>query len=462
MKIKDKNYLSTGLIVFLFLLLLFQSRFIWMDFGQKEENFNGNANSTQIMTEVLMPQRIVANYSFKEHYVLLETRKFWSEFIKDISETLKKATSDNLMVISTDEFLNLQNKESIVFKFNSPLSGSIFVNLIGDEGGASDINLSVDSIYIDKENQIYVAGGNNYYKLDGIKTNINIEDVLEEGKKNGIESLNFFEAYGIKKDILVPKNNHIKIEKVYYKSGLKDLLDSEKSNLAQRFLNAPIDYIREITEDDKETFVYENEYLSLTNTSIEYSNNSKFTNEDRNLYRSLNKAIEFIARKTSISGGIYLEKIEPLDLGENRGYSFYFNLKDGAIPLVLTSKDHSFIEIDVFSEHVKSYREYYIRKVDDPSYEQEDIYLEDIDDIARRNTHLFDGDKVVDMLSKITSINMVYLNDQESAVKKPKLVYEIICGDKKYYFDVTDGKLEMFKNGLEKVENNSNNSAFNS
>lgn len=444
-----RSFFSTGIIVFLFVLLLFQSRFIWMDFGKEEEDFNNESDTSEMMTEVLMPQTVVTNFGKGEHYVILETRKFWSENKKNISEALRQVRSENLKIISIDEYLKLQNKESIVFKFTSPLSGSIFVNLIGDEGGASDINLSVDSIYIDKDKNIYVAGGQNFYKIQDIKADIDIENILAEGEKNGYEASNFNEAYGIKKDILIPKNRTIKFQKVYYKSGLGDLSYGEKINLAQRFLNVPIDYIREITESDKDTFVYENEYLALRDRTIEYSNNSNFTVEDRNLYKSLNKAIEFISRKTGISGGLYLEKIEPVDFGKNKGYSFYFNLKDGAVPLVLGSEENSFIEMNVFSDYVKNYREYYIRKVDDPSYEQEEFYLKKIDRIVLRNSSLFEGETLNEKLEKINAIGMVYLSDKESISERPKLTYEIIVANKKYYFDITSGKLEMSINGLE-------------
>lgn len=444
-----KSFFSTGIIVFLFILLLFQSRFIWMGFDKEEEDFDSKANTVEMMTEVLMPQKIVTNFGSKDNYVILETRKFWSENKKSISESLRQVRSENLKIISIDEYLKLQNNKSVVFKFNSPLSGSIFVNLIGDEGGASDINLSVDSIYIDKDNNIYVAGGQNFYKIEGIKTDIDITNILEDGQKNGYEALNFNEAYGIKKDIFIPRNRTIKFQKVYYKSGLGDLSYGERINLAQRFLNVPIDYIREITESDKDTFVYENEYLALKDRTIEYSNNSNFSVEDRNLYKSLNKAIEFISRKTGISGGLYLEKIEPVDFGENKGYSFYFNLKDGAVPLVLGSEEDSFIEMDVFSDYVKKYREYYIRKVDDPSYEQEEFYLKKIDRIVLRNSSLFEGETLKEKLGKINSISMVYLSDKDSISERPKLTYEMIVGNTKYYFDITSGKLEMMINGLE-------------
>lgn len=446
---KRHSALSTALIVFLFILLLFQSKFIWMSFGNKKESFSSNTNSTDMMTEVLMPQKIITNLGKGEHYVLLDTRKYWSENIKNISEALKQVRIENLKIISVDEYLNLLNKKSVVFKFNSPLSGSIFVNSIGDEGGTSDINLSVDSIYIDSNNNIYVAGGHNFYKIYDIKADIDIKDILDAGKKDGFLAENFNEVYGIKKDIFVFKNDTMNFQKVNYKSGLTELIDSEKINLAERFLNAPIDYIREITEYDKDTFVYENEYLSLAENVIEYSNNSNFSVEDRNLYKSLNTAIDFISTKTGISSGIYLDKIEPLDSGENKGYSFYFNLKDGAVPLVLSSEEHSFIEIDVFSDNVKSYREYYIRKVDDPSYEQEEIYLKSIDRVVYKNFRLFEGENLKDKLSKINSINIVYLNDKNNIGKRPKLAYEIIVGDRKYYFNITNGKLEMSVNGLE-------------
>ena len=443
---KHHKSLSTLSIIFLILLLVFQSKNLWLSFDTSDEDTMTIGDVSEFLEEILTPQRIIANLGDREHYMTTDLREYWKMTAEDISEKLQRATSDNLKLINTEEYLNLQKEKSIVFKFNSPLSGSVFVNLIGDKRNSNDINLSVDSIYISELGEIYITGSKSFYKLMDIKVDFDIEKMLTEVKEKGLHAINFYEAYGIKKDIYIPDDDYVSLQKVSYVSGLYNLEEDKKSTLAERFLNVPIDYIREITVDGKNTYIYENEYLSLSSEGvIEYSLESLFDVKSRDLNKSLDRAVEFIAQKTGISSGIYLEKIEPCDYNGNLGYRFFFNLKDGQIPLVLPSKDHSFIEIDVYSEFVKNYREYYIRKDNNPIYKREKIYLQDIHRIINKNRDLFNNVTTMDVLSAVENLNLVYLSFNNYEAEEPMLVYEMAYMGNIYYFNTESGKLMMIR-----------------
>lgn len=443
---KHHKSLSTLSIIFLILLLVFQSKNLWLSFDTSDEDTMTIGDVSEFLEEILTPQRIIANLGDREHYMTTDLREYWKMTAEDISEKLQRATSDNLKLINTEEYLNLQKEKSIVFKFNSPLSGSVFVNLIGDKRNSNDINLSVDSIYISELGEIYISGSKSFYKLMDIKVDFDIEKMLTEVKEKGLHAINFYEAYGIKKDIYIPDDDYVSLQKVSYVSGLYNLEEDKKSTLAERFLNVPIDYIREITVDGKNTYIYENEYLSLSSEGvIEYSLESLFDVKSRDLNKSLDRAVEFIAQKTGISSGIYLEKIEPCDYNGNLGYRFFFNLKDGQIPLVLPSKDHSFIEIDVYSEFVKNYREYYIRKDNNPIYKREKIYLQDIHRIINKNRDLFNDVTTMDVLSAVENLNLVYLSFNNYEAEEPMLVYEMAYMGNIYYFNTESGKLMMIR-----------------
>ena len=443
---KHHKSLSTLSIIFLILLLVFQSKNLWLSFDTSDEDTMTIGDVSEFLEEILTPQRIIANLGDREHYMTTDLREYWKMTAEDISEKLQRATSDNLKLINTEEYLNLQKEKSIVFKFNSPLSGSVFVNLIGDKRNSNDINLSVDSIYISELGEIYISGSKSFYKLMDIKVDFDIEKMLTEVKEKGLHAINFYEAYGIKKDIYIPDDDYVSLQKVSYVYGLYNLEEDKKSTLAERFLNVPIDYIREITVDGKNTYIYENEYLSLSSEGvIEYSLESLFDVKSRDLNKSLDRAVEFIAQKTGISSGIYLEKIEPCDYNGNLGYRFFFNLKDGQIPLVLPSKDHSFIEIDVYSEFVKNYREYYIRKDNNPIYKREKIYLQDIHRIINKNRDLFNNVTTMDVLSAVENLNLVYLSFNNYEAEEPMLVYEMAYMGNIYYFNTESGKLMMIR-----------------
>lgn len=437
---------STYILIGLILLLVFQSKNLWLSFDTKPEDKVKIGEVDEFLQEILTPQRLIANFGDREHYMTTDLSSYWKMTGENISEKLQKATSENLQLIDIEDYLKLQKQKSLVFKFNSPLSGSVFVNLIGDKRNSNDINLSVDSIYISELGDIYISGSKSFYKLADIKVDFDIDGILKEVKTKGIRAVNFYEAYGIKKDIYIPDEDYLSLQRVAYVSGLGKLEEGMKANLAERFLGIPIDYIREMSVDGKNTYVYENEYLSLSsNGIIEYSLESLFDVKSRDLNKSLDRAVEFIAQKTGISSGIYLEKIEPCDYNESRGYRFFFNLKDGQIPLVLPSKDHSFIEIDVYSEYVKNYREFYIRKDNDPIYKKDKISIEGIHKILKKNRRHFNNKSVMEILSSIDNLNLVYLIFSSEEAEEPTLVYEMTYMGNFYYFNVENGSLMMVR-----------------
>lgn len=441
-----KKHGDIFIIIFLIFILVFQSRNLWLSFDSKTEDKSSVNDISEILDEILMPQRIISNFGSRNHYISTNVSDFWKDYSADLSKILQEINAKNLEPITLKEYLKLQEEESIVFKFNSPLSGSIFVNFLGDDYGENNVNISVDSIYISKDGEIYLSGVGNFYKIINKKVDFSIEDMLNDGEKSGLKALNFYEAYGIEKDIYIPISTYTNMQKVSYMSGLFNLDERSKSNLAERFLDTPIDYIREISVAGKNTYVYEGEYLSLSeNGFLEYSLESEFNVTERDLYKSLNRAVEFIAQKTGISSGIYLEKTEQIEFNGNLGYRFFFNLKEGQTPMILTSKDHSFIEIDVFSEYVKNYREFYIRKVDDPIYEEDEIYLESIHKILKKNRKIFSDRPVMDILKDIDNLSVVYLSFSTLEYDDLLLVYEMVYKGNKYYLSVDDGKLVMVR-----------------
>ena len=62
----------------------------------------------------------------------------------------------------------------------------------------------MDSIYISELGDIYISGSKSFYKLADIKVDFDIDGILKEVKTKGIRAVNFYEAYGIKKDIYIP------------------------------------------------------------------------------------------------------------------------------------------------------------------------------------------------------------------------------------------------------------------
>ena len=101
---------STFAIIFLIFLLVFQSRNLWLSFDTEDEDSKKVGEVKEFLEEILTPQRIVANLGDREHYMTTDIGEYWKLTAEDISEKLQKANSENLKLIDTEEYLNLQEQ----------------------------------------------------------------------------------------------------------------------------------------------------------------------------------------------------------------------------------------------------------------------------------------------------------------------------------------------------------------
>ena len=224
------------------------------------------------------------------------------------------------------------------------------------------------------------------------------------------------------------------------------MTDDIRNNLAVRYLQTDLDYIKEIKQSEKTSYIYENKYISFNkNGIVEYSNEEEFNVTDRNLYTSIITALEFLSRNSGMTSNVYLDSTNPIEYKGSLGYKFFFNLRESGKNLVLNSKDNSFIEMDVFSNHVKFYREYYFKRADDPSYNELRVKVLDIKTIIDRNLKIFPQEKTEDILNLLNNLSIVYINESTTDSSKLKLAYELLINGKKYYFDISLGKLILIR-----------------
>ncbi len=446
MNFKSKDFYKNLALFLLIILLLLQASYLWLRFSIPKKSDEGDFKSHDLSVEVFMPVSLVVNLGPKEHYMLNNFKNYWRAYARDISEIMLNVRSENVVLISPEEYLSLQDQKSLVFKFSSPLSGSILINLMGEEKLDNNINISVSSIYISRENEVYIGGSNNYYRLTGLKTNLNIQRLLDSAPERGKNYLNFKEVFGINKDLLIPDSSFIESQRIYYEPSINEIDESIKNNLAIRFLGSDLDAIREIKEFDKTSYIFENKYLSFNSNSIlEFSDEKLIDIGDRNLYSSIVTSLKFLSKNSGMYQKIYLDKIEPLDFQHSKGYKFYYNFKESGKNLVFNSKDGAFIEMEVFSDHVKSYREFYYKKSQDPNYMPVNIKILRIDDVVSENLPYLEGTDPMEILKNISDLNIVYMTEDLYEATSLNLAYELTYANKKFYFDISNGKLLLIR-----------------
>ncbi|RVU55649.1 hypothetical protein [Anaerosphaera multitolerans] len=455
---KKKDILLNIVLVLLVALTIFQSSYLWFSFPKSKDSGLSEEiyNPEELFIEILKPKKLIVNFGEHRHTVLHNFDDIYREYLDTISMIYNETKEEDLISITLDEYLELQQQRSIVFEFNKVVTGNIFRNLLGfsnNENNETE-NIPIEKVYI--SNSEIIIGNNKGYFRTKVPNQKNISNTLSYIEGEGYNNYNnFYELYGIKKNLYYPQKNIIPIKDVYFSSSLLNEEDIREQNkikntLAERFLNQNIDYIRETTQDNGTRFDYDGKVLTVTDNSIIiFQDSSNFEAIERNLYISLKRAINFIANKVGIPEDLYISSVNPIKDGDNLGYKITFNLTDNSVPIVVDDEEmQNYIELEVYLDHVKSYRQVYRQTETDPDINYENTRILPLETIVSNNKVLFVNDESTksteDIILNISDINLVYLyNSASEDENKLDIAMEIDYEKRTLFFSLESGKFIM-------------------
>lgn len=207
------------------------------------------------------------------------------------------------------------------------------------------------------------SAGNSYSLVRG--SNVDNKDLKEKlAQIDEVKNYDYYysmrEIYGIENDIYIPYDTDYRLSTIHFSNVLVNLDMDEKRQVAERFFNKSIDYIREIVESNGSTiYVLDKRVLKLnSNGTLDYFHALEDTIAERNLYTSLITAADFITQKTSSQKNIYLSNIEEIEADDNQGYRLSFKYRIRGIPVLLGNREiGDYIQIEVFNHHVRGYKQ---------------------------------------------------------------------------------------------------------
>lgn len=447
-----KNLILNIILIFLIILAFFQASILWIYFpsiNNSKENKN-QYDSNDLIKEVLKPRKLIINFSDGSHTLLHSFDDIYGEYSNFLANVFINSNSEKLSPITPEEYIKLTKEESLIFKFNNNLDSNIYSSLIGyNKSKNTDTNL-IQEIYIGLD-KIAVRNDKGYFILN-IKGNIpNIQVTLNSLRERGYsEFITFSEKYGINKNILIPKNNIFISKDSTYSTGIESLDPKLKTNLVERLLEMNIDNVKEITQADGTTYAYGNRFVRLLNSGlIEYENSENFSVPKRNLFISLNTSMSFISSKIGYVNDINIASIKEIKNGSNVGYKISFNLNEDSIGVYPLSNDKiNYIEIEVYSNYIKNYKEIYRKDILFPPSEYKKNYIKSLDSIIEENLNIFlpiiekDSKKII--LENIDDINIAYV-DNISSFNSNKLILaiKIDFNNRQLFFSLKNGKFLM-------------------
>ncbi|MDR7854995.1 hypothetical protein [Tissierella sp.] len=372
-----KERLKTFLLISMVVITLVLTKKLWIElpnaisdiFSNREEAYS----VSYLLSDMIIPNKYMLNFNENNHTFFYDDSSYglWTNNRRTISNILGSKTIKTLD-LSNDEFLTYDRKRSIIFYFPEKVNTYILAKALDvkDPNTIVDILPSVKSIYI------YLGNEDPFFVLSDSEKNIAIydqsidvdklkEQVLEiEEKKDHNYFFSMKEKYGINNEVYVPYEMQNNLPQIYVENEIRNLDDGEKKQMAEKFFNKDIDYIREIEESNGSTiYLYDQRVLKLNvNGTLEYFHSLEDIIKKRNLYESLSTSAEFISQKAGVTKGMYLSNIEDIEVDNNLGYRLSFKYRIRGIPVILGNEEvEGFVEIEVFNEHIRSYK-HFIRK----------------------------------------------------------------------------------------------------
>ena len=473
-----KERFKTLLLLSMVCISIFLTRHLWIKmpynlvpFFREEEAIGAN----YLLGDMIRPHRYLLNFSDEAHTIYYNdnNNNLWTS-TRPILKDVLSSSGVKLSIISNEDFLEYNEKRSIVFYFPDEFNTYILsksLNISKPNNIAKEIS-KIDSIYfyIGSSDPFFVfSKGDKHLKAYNI--DIDMENLREKVRQ--IEDKKEFTYYYPMRDTLgVDSNLFISYEmtkhmpKIYVENEFDTNNIDEIREMAERFFDKDIDYIGEIIEDSGSIiYLYNQQVLKVNpNGQIEYFNPLEEFVVERNLYTSLNYAANFLSKNASIPKDMYLARIEKIKSDGNLGYRLSFRYRMRDFPLILGSDTiEEFIQIDVFNEHIRNYKRF-IRK--DMNFIEENFDFDkkilsafdiinmnynflELEYIKKHNLKIDDVDVMdlrQDILSSIDNINIAYVDLCTKDTEEELVgVWILEMENGLYAFDIYDGNLILQK-----------------
>lgn len=372
MRERIKTFLLISLVG---ISLLFTKR-LWMELpNQMFSVFNRNEEvygSSYLLSDMIIPNKYLLNFNEKKHTLFYDDSKhgLWTNSRMILNSILG---SKDIMIVDlpNEEFLTYNGKRSISFYFPEKINTYILAKALDVRNPNSivDTITNVNSIYIylGKEDAFFAFSDGEKHiavydkSIDVTSLSEQVTAIEETQNYNYYRSIR--ESLKIDNDIYISHEMKNILPEVFVENEIRNLDEEEKKELAERFFNKDIDYIREIVENNGSTmYIYNTRVLKLNiNGTLEYFHPLEQDVTKRNLYQSLSTAAEFISKNSGVPKGMYLAKVQETKSDNSLGYNLTFRYRVRGIPVILGNDMVDFVQIEVFNNHVRSYK-HFIRK----------------------------------------------------------------------------------------------------
>ncbi|WP_409227328.1 hypothetical protein [Gudongella sp. SC589] len=353
---------------------------LWMQFPERVTSFftpEISYSSSYLLSDMIAPNKYLVGLGGNNYTLVYDANKYgiWDTSKESLARLL---SSDTIRTEESESGYRPGQTGEMAVVFYFPESMSTYI--LAKAWDVNEPNDIVDTIpYVDKISIVKGSGDPFFVFSDGERdvfvheSGVNVDNVISEIVEFE-DSADFDYYYSLSEifptdvgDIYVPYEIRHRLPVVYVSNDVAQMTTREMGILAERFLERDIDYIRQIVESNGSTiYIYNNKVLKFNmNGTVEYFHSLEDTILERNLYLSLSTASEFISQKAYSAKGMYLAGIDEIESEGSLGYSLTFRYRVRGIPVLLGNREvREYVQIEVFNNQVRSYRQLFRGEMD--------------------------------------------------------------------------------------------------
>lgn len=456
-----KEKIKTFTLLLLVIVSINFTKRLWIKLpGQKLPRLNREeeTDTSSLLGEMIEPYKFSINFDRDRSIKINDYDLEWPwRYTKELMVEVLNSDQVSREKISREKFNEYIEKESLIFYFSENIKTFILAKAfeIEDPNKLGELIAKIDRIYLVWEDKkpIFIFNNDDDFLL--IKT-----------KKQDIKTDKILESMAQAKDLEVDRGFNYKAEPMVareYVEDDKDYIETKKKRkIVEKLIDKNIDYIREVVENNGSTiYIYEDKLVKLSkNGFVDYFQPLKEKVTERNLYLSLNSAVDFISKNIKNPGDLYLYKIEEIESDVNRGYKIRFRHKINGLTVINRGgKILDSIEIEVFDSQIRTYKQLIRRKTQElgkvemkisNALSESDIIEKNYkfikDEYLKSNQANLSGleeEEVKDrIMSSIETMDLSYLDPLEKESEDElMLVWVLRLNNRHYLFNREDGEL---------------------
>ena len=320
-------------------------------------------DSQALISDGILPDEVIVSFGDGEYTISHDVTQdsIWDYSTGLITSVFKVngTTVSSVDQITKEDYRKLLDKRFVLLSFSAKINMTTILNSMG-VGEAEDFvdNIGdIDSIYISLEEPIIVTATENGY------TKISVEYLASENIDKVVDVIylkDYIPYYAIDIDSdklrIIPTIQDRIIPKPKVQNVLKNIDYQYIENIVNEFLQKEINLVREIDDGNGTIYLDEERVLKIYNNGyVEYTDSSELVNKDRNLFRSIEYALEFVSNVSGYNNSLYLKDIEEIEHDGSPGYRLRFGkITEGLKIEIVDDVVEDYVVIDVYNDHVRS------------------------------------------------------------------------------------------------------------